>query len=238
MLKAIKRALPSQVLKLLVPFYDVMFDYYAIKSYSQEGEDMILRRIFEGQELGFYVDVGAHHPRRFSNTYFFYRRGWSGINIEPNPDARRSFQSARSRDTNLQTGVSDHAEKLIYYLFDEPAFNTFDGDIVKLTLATTPCKLVETIEVPVERLDSILKKCLSANQQIDFLSIDVEGLDFAVLKSNDWELFRPKCVLVEALGMMTLEEVMRTNIFHFMKNQGYALFAKTFYTLIFREKMT
>src|SRR5882762_9035683 len=95
-----------------------LFDIYATKSYSQEGEDMILQRIFAGKERGFYVDVGAHHPRRFSNTYFFYRKGWSGINIEPSPEAVRAFQSDRKRDTNLQCGISDRAGNLTYYSFD------------------------------------------------------------------------------------------------------------------------
>ena len=45
-----------------------VFNIYATKSYSQEGEDMILPRIFAGKGHGFYVDVGAHHPCRFS-TY-------------------------------------------------------------------------------------------------------------------------------------------------------------------------
>jgi hypothetical protein len=133
--------------------------------------------------------------------------------------------------------VSDHPEKLVYYLFDEPALNSFDEDIVKSRLATTPYKLVKTIEVPVARLDGILEKYLPANQEIDFLSIDVEGLDFAVLQSNDWKLFRPKCVLVEALEM-SLEGAMSSDIFLFMKKQGYELFAKTFNTLIFSEKKT
>lgn len=196
---------------------------------------MILRRIFEGQERGFYVDVGAHHPRRFSNTYFFYRRGWCGINIEPNPEAIRAFQSDRSRDTNLQLGVSDRAEKRTYYLFNEPALNTLDGDIVKSRLATTHYKLVKTIDISVERLDGILGRYLPANQEIAYLSIDVEGQDFAVLQSNDWQLFRPNCVLVEAIGS-SLEDVMRSDIFQFMKAQGYELFAKTFNTLVFRDK--
>ena len=43
-------------------------------SYSQEGEDMVLQRIFAQKEYGFYIDVGAHHPKRFSNTYLFYKR--------------------------------------------------------------------------------------------------------------------------------------------------------------------
>lgn len=71
--------------------------------------------------------------------------------------------------------------------------------------------------------------------EIDFLSIDVEGLDFAVLKSNDWGLYRPKFVLVEALGM-SLEGILHSEMFHFMNGQGYELFAKTLNTLIFRER--
>jgi hypothetical protein len=94
---------------------------------------------------------------------------------------------------------------------------------------------VRTSDIPVERLDHILGKHLPLDIEIDFLSIDVEGLDFAVLKSNDWQLFRPKCVLVEALET-SLEDAMHGDIFLFMKNQGYELFAKTYNTLIFRER--
>ena len=196
---------------------------------------MILQRIFGDKKHGFYVDVGAHHPRRFSNTYSFYCRGWSGINIEPNPEAINAFQVDRERDINLQIGIAEHAEIITYYFFDEPALNTFDAALVKSRLATTPYKVVRTSDTPVERLDHILGKHLPSGVKIDFLSIDVEGLDFAVLKSNDWKLFRPKCVLVEALET-SLEDVMHGDIFQFMKNQGYELFAKTYNTLIFRER--
>jgi FkbM family methyltransferase len=196
---------------------------------------MILRRIFERRTDGFYVDVGAHHPRRFSNTNVFYQCGWHGINIEPNPDAISSFLLARRRDINLQLGVSDQAGSLRYHLFDEPALNTFDEGLAKSRIANTPYKLVKTIDVPVERLGDILAKYLPVSQEIDFLSIDVEGLDFKVLQSNDWTRFRPKCVLVEALGV-SLEDVKDSDPYLFMHGQDYELFAKTFNTLIFREK--
>jgi len=226
--------LPSSLKPSLFKALSNVFDLYAIKSYSQEGEDMILRRIFEGQEHGFYVDVGAHHPRRFSNTNYFYRRGWHGINIEPNPDAIRAFQSDRPRDTNLAIGISNRAETLTYHLFNEPALNTFDAALVKSRLANTPYRLVKTIDIPVDRLANVLKKHLPIAQKIDFFSIDVEGLDLAVLESNDWQMFRPKCVLAEALGN-SLEETLRGDVFLFMKSQGYELVGKTFNTLIFRE---
>ena len=212
-----------------------LWDIHSRKSYSQEGEDMIIGRIFDRQRRGFYVDVGAHHPRRYSNTNLFYRRGWRGINVEPNPDAMRAFKSIRARDINLQVGVSDRAGSLKYYQFDEPALNTFDEAIVASRLANTPYKLVGTVEVPVERLDTLLSRHLPAGQEIDFLSVDVEGLDLAVLRSNDWVKFRPRCVLVEALGV-SLEDAQSSDIYRLLSDQGYELVAKTFNTLVFRRR--
>lgn len=212
-----------------------LWDIHSRKSYSQEGEDMILGRIFERQRRGFYVDVGAHHPRRYSNTNFFYRRGWRGINVEPNPDAMQAFQSIRPRDINLEVGVSDVAGSLKYYQFDEPALNTFDENLAASRLANTPYKLRGTVEVPVERLDTLLSRHLPAGQEIDFLSVDVEGLDLAVLRSNDWARFRPRCVLAEALGV-SLGDAQSSDIYRLLSDKGYELVAKTFNTLVFRKR--
>lgn len=211
-----------------------MFDVFAIKSYSQEGEDMLLNRMFEGKRQGFFVDVGAHHPRRFSNTYFFYKRGWTGINVEPNPAMFRLFRSERLRDINLQCGVGEKEGKCKYYLFDEPALNTFDDAVAQSRLDRTPYKIVSEASMEIFRLDNILKQHLPAGQHIDFLSVDVEGMDLSVLKSNDWALFRPTCVLAEALDT-DFEDTGANEISIFMRAQQYRLFAKSYNTIIFRD---
>jgi len=234
--QAIKKIIPLPIKNLLKSVISMFVDEFAIKSYSQEGEDMILNRIFEGKHQGFYVDVGAHHPRRFSNTYFFYKLGWSGINVEPNPDVIRIFNMDRSRDVNLQCGVSECQGTLKYHYFDDPALNTFDEAVVKSRIETTHYKLVKTEEISLFRLDSLLKKYLPESKQIDFLSVDVEGFDLFVLKSNDWSLFRPTCVLVEVLNA-TLIEAINGEIAMFMRMQGYTVFARTYNTLIFRESV-
>ena len=95
MLKVIYRLTPSTFKKILIEIRNKLFDGFALKSYSQEGEDMVLSRIFSDKNKGFYVDVGAHHPIRFSNTYKFYKLGWHGINIEPNPDSFNLFTMYR-----------------------------------------------------------------------------------------------------------------------------------------------
>ena len=211
-----------------------MFDIHATKSYSQEGEDMILNRIFEDRPQGFYVDIGAHHPRRFSNTYFFYKRGWSGINVEPNPDLIRVFNAERKRDLNLQCGVAECEGILRYYSFNDPALNTFDNNVVASRLKNTPYRLVGQVDISVNRLDNILTRHLPRNTHIDFLSVDVEGMDFSVLKSNNWSLFRPSYVLTEVLET-SLKEAVSHPISVFMYERGYEMFARTYNTIIFRD---
>jgi FkbM family methyltransferase len=228
------KLIPASLKSLLIYLRAKLFDIYAVRSYSQEGEDMVLRRIFSNKEHGFYVDVGAHHPQRFSNTYGFYRRGWRGINIEPNPDGWSAFRRERKRDINLQVGISDHAGTLKYYMFDDPALNSFDAELTASRLASTPFRLLGIKEIAVERLEDILNKYLPAGQEVDFLSIDVEGLDMAVLRSNDWNAFRPRYVLVESLDT-SLESAIQGEIYLFMKTWGYELFAKTYNTLIFSK---
>src|SRR5580700_9536062 len=98
-----------------------------LESYAQEGEDMVMRRFFESRATpGFYVDVGAHHPQRFSNTYFFYRQGWRGINIDAMPGSMKAFETLRPRDINIEAAVSAEHQSLTYAIFNEPALNSFD----------------------------------------------------------------------------------------------------------------
>ena len=119
MIKVILKFFFSQrFVRVIVDFYGYYFDGYSKKSYSQEGEDMILQRLFEKQKTGFYVDVGAHHPRRFSNTYFFYKKGWCGINIDAMPNSMKRFNRSRPRDINIEKAISENEKILKYYGFN------------------------------------------------------------------------------------------------------------------------
>jgi FkbM family methyltransferase len=211
-----------------------LLDPHVRLSYSQDGEDMILRRLFEGQKFGFYVDIGAHHPFRFSNTCYFYRLGWRGINVDPNPDGIKAFRKARPLDTNLCIGVSDTVGSLCYHVFNEPALNTFDAALAAERTDLADYRLLEKREVPVRRLDELLSEQLRHGQVIDFLSIDVEGLDLQVLKSNDWNRFRPAVLLVEARAA-DVNQLAIDPINAFATSAGYRLVAKTLNTLIYED---
>lgn len=211
-----------------------MLDGYSIKSYSQEGEDMVLYRIFEGRESGFYVDIGAHHPKRFSNTYFFYKRGWFGINIEPNSEAIKLFKKYRTNDINIEFSVSDQAGELTYFMFNEPALNSFDKDLSEKRASGTNYYIIDRKKIKVNRLDAILSEHLPKNVSIDFMSVDTEGHDLNILKSNDWELYRPKCLLVESLESK-LSSISDYPIHQYLIGRDYDLFAKTFNTLFYMD---
>lgn len=86
--KVVRRMFPRQVAIADKP---LPISGHAKLSFSQEGEDMLLDRFFMNQKDGFYVDVGAHHPERFSNTNYYYLRGWRGINIEADPSLMKEF---------------------------------------------------------------------------------------------------------------------------------------------------
>lgn len=198
-------------------------------SFSQEGEDGVLQRLFERKPLGFYVDVGSHHPQRFSNTYRFYLRGWNGINIDPLPGSKACFDALRGRDISLELGISDCPCELVYHAFEEPALNTFDAGVA----ASRDSGLISEAKIRVCRLSDVLDQYLAPEQKIDFLSIDVEGLDLQVLRSNNWSNYRPTYVLAEALGMRDVQHVIESDLYQYMSSVGYSLFAKCVNTLFF-----
>jgi FkbM family methyltransferase len=232
MMVALKRSIRRAIRKLAVGSELE----YACRSYSQEGEDRVLDRFFGFREPGFYVDVGAHHPHRFSNTHLFYKRGWRGINIDAMPGSMVPFRRLRRRDINLEMGVGEISGTAKFFVFNEPALNTFDETTAKAH--TRPeWQVTRTIDVAIEPLSVILKQYLPAGTNIDFFSVDVEGRDLNVLKSNDWSLFRPEVILVESLGK-DLSELQTDETVLFLKAVGYTPYAKTVNTFFFtRERI-
>ena len=233
--KTLKTILPKSAIEKLAKVKNNYFDSYALKSYSQEGEDMILRRLFEKQKTGFYVDVGAHHPKRFSNTYFFYKLGWSGINVDAMPGSMTAFNRIRPRDINIEKPVSNKKQLLTYYAFNEPALNGFSKELSEERDGKGSYFVKFTKDIETSTLEEILDNNLPKVQSIDFLSIDVEGLDFNVLRSTNLEKYHPKVILVEILNS-SLADIQISKIYQFLTDAGYELYAKTVNTVIFKHK--
>lgn len=169
-------------------------------TYAQHGDDIVIRCVFDslGIDNPSYLDIGAHHPTNISNTKLFYDAGSRGINVEANPHLFQQFMVERPADVNLNFGVGKESGFMNFYMVDEySGRNSFDYETVATFVADYPqFSITQVKELPVMTVAQILQ-----NRAIpDFLSIDVEGLDYDILKSIDFERFPFKLICVEVGG--------------------------------------
>lgn len=195
---------------------------HAQLTFSQFGEDLVVSSLPGFDKIdGYYVDIGAFHPIRLSNTYFFHRKGWKGINVEPNPKQFPLFEKARKADINLNLAISASPGTLNFICEDQ---------FSRISSTDSTDNNPTTTKVRTETLSRILDDHLPPNQQIDFLSVDCEGHDLVVIESNDWTRYRPKVILVEEHG--ALEE---SEVYQFLIAQSYSFYVRVGLTLIFLE---
>lgn len=205
-------------------------------SYSQQGEDLTLLRLLGNKAEGFFVDVGAFHPIKYSNTYIFYNKGWRGINVEPNPDVQKEFKKHRPGDMTLNTAVGSSAAKLSYYKFNHPAVNSFSAEHVEKWKKMPGFKLEEVVEVEVQKLSTLLDNHLPKGKKIDFMTVDVEDFDLQVLKSNDWNLYRPILLLVEE-DLIQYPTFKDSPIVSYLDSKNYSLATICNGTLFFKDNL-
>lgn len=214
--------------------------FYAISGgslhYSQEGEDILLDRLLGARASGFYVDIGAHHATRFSNTFALYRRGWRGINVDATPGSMDSFRSLRPRDINIETAVSDREAPLHVHLFREAALNTADAALAQ-SYEDEGWEKISEAEVSTRALSSLLDQHLPEGMPIDLLSIDVEGEEMAVLRSGDWERYRPEIIIIEVLEC-TLPKLAEQPSIRFLAERGYTLRHRLFNSVVLMREVS
>lgn len=197
-----------------------------LKSYSQAGEDILLDKLLSGKKTGFYVDIGAHDPVYLSNTKRFYDRGWSGINIEPNPELIFRFKAERPRDVNLACGAGGKEGTLNFCVMEQAALSSCDPQQVALAKRIGG-RVRMTCEVEIRTLESVFSQ--HVHGPIDFMSIDIEGLEYEALDSNDWDRWRPKLICIEAVSDEDIrqEPVLRARDGYFAEI-GYKRIAQTY----------
>lgn len=196
LIKKIKVYGIKRVIQYIIPETKRMFRKYFCGSYSHLGEDLFLSRCFPKGYKGFFVDVGANDPKRLNNSYYFYKRGWRGINIEPDPKCFEKIEKQRPEDINLNIGISDKGGNLDCYFFFPSLLNTFSKKEADQYISEG-YELQEIKKIEVKKLEDVLDKYLPEKVRIDILCIDTEGYDLNVLKGMDIEKFKPKFICVE-----------------------------------------
>jgi FkbM family methyltransferase len=201
-------------------------------SFSQYGEDLLLAVTLLPTRQGRYVDVGAYHPWRASNTYKLYLRGWSGLTIEPNPHVAPLFRKMRPRDTHVVSGVAARPAQLRYYLFDDSKLNTFSEAQANVYI-NSGFKIIGELQLPCRPLQDILDE--HGVDRLDLLSIDCEGHDRDALESLDFSRCRPTAILVEdydAFEKLKKGEG-RSSIEEMLRGRGYVATGQAMYSTLY-----
>jgi FkbM family methyltransferase len=168
--------------------------------FSQHGEDAILHKILN-KKNGFYIDAGAYHPFRQSNTARLWCTGWNGINIDANPNSIKIFNKVRRLDTNIWGAiVSDETaekESTVQLSFSKKI--DLKGSISKELIAER--NLAQKMDVPTISLKDVVNKHATLhNGEFDFLNVDVEGMDYAAVSSiSKWKK-QPSVIAIETYG--------------------------------------
>jgi hypothetical protein len=206
-------------------------------AYGQFGEDLAIEGILQTYKRinnGTYVDVGAFHPYLYSNTAMLHTKyGWNGINIDANQTAIDGFHSARPTDINLVTLVGNSDDPVEYVYFNHPGVNSADQKMIDIqTRDSSPFKETHRETRRAQPLSELLDIYLNAGRNIDFLSVDAEGMDLQVLISNSWEKYRPFLIAVETHGM-DLTRPEDNDIYGYLNDLGYKMVSHVFVTSIF-----
>lgn len=203
--------------------------------FSQFGEDAIVLSMLQTLKMergGFYVDVGAFHPAFLSNTRMLNLLGWTGVNIEANPNGIALFNRERPNDRNVQAVVSDERGEVEFGIYEAAAISTADPVTRALYERDGRSKLVQALKMQTRTLREILAETVPEGRRIDLMSVDVEGFDLKVLRSNDWQRFAPRFLLVEDQSLSLLDRP-TSAIFEFLKPLGYRLASQAFITSIY-----
>lgn len=208
-------------------------------SYSQCGEDLIAAFLLYGP-LGLtkpsYLDIGAHHPVHLSNTFLFYQKGSSGVCVEPDPLLHAKIKRRRRRDTVLNIGVGSSAESSAeFYIMSAKALSTFSKAESQRYSQYQSQKIEQVIELPLVTINEVIEEHF--NPYPNFVSLDTEGMDLAIIKSLDFAKYRPQVFCIETLTYTeNKSEEKIQEIIDYMCANRYSVYADTYINTIFVDK--
>ena len=176
-------------------------------SYAQRLEDYHLACALGDRETGTYIDVGAGHPVADNVSYWFYLKGWRGLVVEPQRALLDLYANLRPRDIGVCSLVGDRDGEAEFHVVER--LHGFSTTIAAhARMAAGYGASVETIRMQMRTLASLLAE--HDLGRVDFLKIDVEGAEAAVLAGMDWKKCRPRIVVVEAVEPGSMAEAWRS----------------------------
>lgn len=186
------------------------------EKYSQCGEDIFINDFFKKKRRGVYVDIGAFNPIKYNNTFLLYQRNWKGINIDLNQTSIDMFNILRPKDKNICAIVDFQNKKRKVYI--ENLFSPLNTISKKFSKNLSNKKIYLKTS---KKFSDLVKR------QFDFLNIDIEGMDFKVLKSINLKLYKPKMICIEIFGhknFLKVKEYLKKKNYTYIKKIGPSYF--------------
>ena len=206
--------------------------YLRRSQYSQWGEDLFINEFFKDKIDGIYLDIGCFHPVMYSNTCLLYRKGWRGINIDINPTSIDLFNILRPKDTNLCTTINEIKETFEIY-YDDPfsPVNTLSKQFYE-NLENKNNKNKKKLFVESKSMQEILN-ISKIDKSIDFINLDVEGMDYKILKNINLNQLKPKLVSIETHNVDGLKSKDCESIVKLMKESSFSIYKRVGPTTLF-----
>lgn len=206
--------------------------YLKRKQYSQWGEDQFIYEFFKGKRNGIYLDIGCFHPFMYSNTCLLYKKGWRGINIDINPTSIDLFNIARPKDINLCTTINQ-TKKVFEVYYDDPfsPVNTLSKNFYE-NLKNESAERSKKILVESKSIREILN-IGKISQNVDFVNLDVEGMDYKILKNIDLSRLRPRLIAIETHNVDGSKSKDFELILTLMENNSFSIYKRVGPTTLF-----
>ena len=222
-----------KIIFILTKFF---FKLKIMRSFSQEGEDLIIDRIFNFSKIKskniFYLDIGAGHPIRYSNTLYFYHKDAKGITVDANYENIILHKFLRPKDSSFNFLLGSSNKCIEYYKFDQSELNTTSKSKVK-ELAEHNIFPLHKEKIIQKKFDDFFNNELKENiSKINFFSIDIEGGELEIIKSIDWTKFKPKIICIEII-VENFNEIFESEIYKIISSKNYKLFSKLYHSAIF-----
>ena len=198
------------------------------KSYAMDNEDTAVLSYFKDKKNGFYVDVGCYHPIHRNNTYVLHKKNWNGINIDTSQFSIDLFDYMRPKDLNYHCAISNKNEIIkLFYQKELSQISTIEKGQAESVFQGN----IKEKDIQAFTLDEILSKGRYNNSIIDFLDVDVEGVDLKVLKGLSFDKFKPKLVCIE----IHENEIKKSDIYNFLIHKNYELLWSGVFSHIFKR---
>ena len=211
-------------------------------TYSQSGEDSILQYIIRVLGINVkeskYIDLGANHAKKLSNTYILYKIGMRGVLVEANPNLIGELKFYRNQDIIVNKCISEKSkESKLFYIMSGDGLSCMDIDSVNEAMRKNPSlHITKTLEVETISINDLLEKYFDVPPTI--MSIDIEGMEERILKDIDYTRFAPLIIIVERIEYSTTIAVEKRNddIDRIMEHNGYIEYAYTGINSIYINK--